>query len=187
MEGSWERIIDPFNDESGMMSCQKTGMLFTDATHGWLTGDCQGVAPGVLLYRSSDGGATWETVELPDPGPFADMEKACGSYDPYFFGNDAGHIGVRCTDFLADPVAHEYYVFSTADGGNSWTFTPYVGESLYFLSLEVGWALGAEIQHTTDGGATWTVVAEVIWSATVDFVDEQSGWGWRGWVTSWRW
>jgi photosystem II stability/assembly factor-like uncharacterized protein len=186
---TWVRLVDPYEDASGIMSCSKTGMLFTDPTHGWLTGDCHGVAPGVLLFRSSDGGVTWERVILPDPtsapGLFTDMLAACGSYNPFFFTNDLGHLAVNCMDYSQDPPTYQYYLFTTQDGGSTWISSPYPGEALYFFSTDTGWAFSDKIHRTIDGGlswtvvsnVSWTVVSDVTWSAQVDFVSEQIGWG----------
>ena len=177
---TWERLLDPYNDSSGIMTCYKSGMQFTDTTRGWMTGDCHGVAAGVWLFLSSDGGTTWERVTLPDPtnapGLFSDMLAACGSYDPSFFGNDLGHLGANCVNYTQDPPTNQYYVFTTQDGGSTWTSSTYPGKSLYFYSADTGWALAEKIHRTSDGGLTWKAISNVSWSAQVDFVSEQLGW-----------
>jgi photosystem II stability/assembly factor-like uncharacterized protein len=177
---SWTRIQDPYIDTSSIMSCSKTSMLFTDATHGWLTGDCHSVAAGVLLYKSSDAGTTWERVTLPDPtgnpGLFSNFQAACGSYNPFFFSNDLGHMSVTCAYYDQSPVTYQYFVYTTQDGGSTWTSSKYPGESLYFITASTGWAISAKIQHTTDGGATWKAISDVSWSAEMDFISEQIGW-----------
>ncbi len=177
---SWTRILDPFND-GGIQSCSKTSMLFTDATHGWLTGDCNGVMAGVLLYKSSDAGTSWQDVTLPEPasapGLFTNSNFTCGSYDPFFFSNDLGHLGVRCTDYTVTPSTISYYVYTTQDGGATWTSSIYPGEALYFVTTDTGWAIAKKFQRTTDGGLTWTTVSNVSWSAQMDFISDQIGWG----------
>lgn len=185
---TWDRLLDPYTDSSSIMSCSKTGLLFTDTTHGWLTGDCHGVAAGVQLFKSIDGGATWTPVTLPDPtnapGLFSNFEAACGSYDPFFFSNELGHLAVNCMDYSQDPPTYQYFVYTTQDGGNTWVSSPYPGEALYFFSADSGWAFSKKINSTTDGGLSWTVVSNVSWTVTsdvtmraqVDFVSEQVGW-----------
>jgi photosystem II stability/assembly factor-like uncharacterized protein len=186
---SWSRIQDPYNDTSGTMSCSKTDLLFTDATHGWLTGDCHGVAAGVQLFKSNDAGLTWETVTLPDPagspGLLSTFDAACGAYDLFFFGNDSGHLGVRCAYYDQDPMTYKYFLYTTQDGGSTWTSSTYPGETLYFFSANTGWAFSSKVQITSDGGLTWKAVSNVSWtvksdytqSAAVDFVSETIGWG----------
>jgi photosystem II stability/assembly factor-like uncharacterized protein len=178
---SWSRIQDPYNDTSSIMSCSKTSLLFTDATHGWLTGDCHGVAAGVQLFKSGDGGATWELVTLPDPtsvpGLFTTFNAACGAYDPFFFSNNLGHLSITCAKYDQNPVTYQYFVFTTQDGGSTWTSSAYPGESLYFVSSDTGWAISPKIHLTNDGGTTWTAISDVSWTAQFDFISEQIGWG----------
>ena len=177
---TWERILDPYNDTSLIMSCSKNTMLFTDPTHGWLTGDCNGVMAGVLLLKSTDAGSTWQEVTLPGPSDapnmFEDMNVACGSYNPFFFGNDLGHLSVNCANFGGQQVTHTYYIYTTQDGGSTWTSATYPGEALYFFSADTGWALASKIQLTTNGGKTWKAISNVSWTAQFDFINEQTGW-----------
>jgi photosystem II stability/assembly factor-like uncharacterized protein len=178
---TWTRIQDPYNDTSSTMSCTKTSMLFTDATHGWLLGDCHGVAAGVQLFRSSDAGVTWQPVSLPEPpdypGVFSnESQVACGAYNPFFFGNDLGHIVVNCQDYSGTQITYFYYLYTTQDGGNTWSSNTYPGENVYFFSADTGWALSKKIRKTTDGGKTWTAISDVTWNAQMDFISEQIGW-----------
>ncbi len=176
---SWSRVLDPYTD-GGIQSCVKTAMLFTDATDGWLTGDCNGVKAGVELWNTTDAGSTWKEVTLPAPAGapnlFTDMNVACGSYDPVFFGNVMGHLSVRCSNFSSTQVSYSYYIFTTQDGGSTWTGATYPGNALYFFSADTGWALAKKIQLTTDGGKTWTAISDVTWTPQMDFVSEKIGW-----------
>ncbi len=177
---TWTRLLDPYND-GGIQICTKNAMLFTDATHGWLTGDCGGVMAGVLFFRTTDAGSTWQAVTLPEPpgasGIFATGSNyACGSHDPFFFGNDLGRISVLCTNYNVDPATYSYYMYSTKDGGTTWIASIYPGQDLYFVSADTGWAIASKIQRTTDGGVTWVPISDVSWTAQFDFIDATTGW-----------
>jgi len=176
---TWQRLVDPYVD-SGIQGCRKTGMLFTDPLHGWLPGDCNGVAPGAFLYHTTDGGATWETVNLPAPAGlptlFENPAAACGIYDATFFSPQFGRAGMTCANYDTDPLSYLYYLYTTQDGGTTWTATTYPGGSLVFLNDQVGWAQNGDIFQTTDGGASWTKISLVSWQAEFDFVSEMLGW-----------
>lgn len=177
---TWQRILDPYIG-GGIQSCTKNGMLFTDTTHGWLTGDCNGVKAGALLFKTTDAGSTWQEVTLPEPasypGIFSDNAPvACGTYDAFFFGNDVGHLSVNCHDYQGTQITYSYFIYTTTDGGNNWTNSVYPGEGLYFVTADTGWALAKKIQLTTDGGKTWKPISDVTWTAQFDFVDANTGW-----------
>jgi len=176
----WQRIIDPPSNDGGIQSCYKTALLFTDAQNGWLTGDCNGVAAGVLLYRTRDGGQTWEYVSLPpppeNPGQFEDFTMACGSYSPDFQDAQNGKIAVQCINMETDLRQIDYYLYQTGDGGESWTSNLYPGGRLLFLDDQIGWSLDREIYQTQDGGAAWLRISTVSWDAQFSFLDDQLGW-----------
>jgi photosystem II stability/assembly factor-like uncharacterized protein len=176
---SWTRIIDPYID-GGIQSCSKNALMFTSATDGWLTGDCNGVKASVLLYQTNDAGSTWQEVTLPGPAGkptlFSDQNNACGSYDPFFFGGDLGILSVRCANYGGTAVTYSYYIYTTQDGGSSWNGNPYPGDALYFFTFNSGWALAPKIQMTSDGGKSWKPISNVSWDAQFDFISETTGW-----------
>jgi photosystem II stability/assembly factor-like uncharacterized protein len=176
---TWERLLDPYTD-GNIQGCSKNAMLFTDALNGWLAGDCNGVMAGVFLNRTTDGGVSWQPVDLPAPEANPDIfitdTYACGAYSPISFTFQIGKIVVRCRDFSQSPIVEQYYLYITPDGGNYWISTPFPGGYLEFLNADQGWALGQNIYQTQDGGATWTMVKTVTWNGQFSFVDEQNGW-----------
>ena len=184
---TWAPVFGPQSE--GPQSCGKTGLRFVDAQNGWLTGDCQGVAPGLFLYRSSDAGATWQPEELPPPESAADIftrqDAGCGTNSVTFFDAQTAKLAVSCLLLSTDPIESLAFVYTTTDGGESWTSSPAPSRGLSFLDPQVGWSLPLtfgfdpppfELARTTDGGATWTPMAEVDWYGQPDFVDEQTGW-----------
>lgn len=118
------------------------------------------------VYRSEDGGATWQRV------------WSVNNYlvQVYFVNEQFGWI-VGANGFMA----------RTTDGGASWQQikvpTSDQLNDVFFLNDQKGWAVGANgaIIHTTDGGTSW-LTAQVklnkfqIRLADVCFVDEKRGW-----------
>jgi photosystem II stability/assembly factor-like uncharacterized protein len=179
---TWERLLDPYNDGQ-IQICQKTGLLFLDSQVGWLTGDCGGVMSGAFLNRTTDGGITWTYIDLPAPvdQPLlydVNTWAACGSYDPHFLDPQTAVLGVHCTLYAPDSSepTFAYYLYTTQDGGATWSSQPYPGGTLLFVSPQDGWALARDIYQTADGGATWNLVNDVHWDARFNFITPQLGW-----------
>jgi hypothetical protein len=111
-------------------------IAFTDPNHG-LVG--QTVAP-VALRRTSDGGATWQTVEPAGPFLTNDLAAVPGTLDTYVStGAATGATGVS---------------YST-DGGDTWTMFPDTDATQFlaldFYNTEVGWAGGFNESETVGG------------------------------------
>ena len=123
---TWQKLLDPFNDSPGLQSCQKNSIWFSDGEHGWLTGTCNGVAPGVLLFKTTDGGSTWQKVVIPVPQgyePLFDMETGyCGSLP--MKSTEANVLIVRALCSQVDPQPESiYFEALSTDNGNSWEYT----------------------------------------------------------------
>ena len=112
---------------------------FNDRSTGWMVG-VRG-----LVYRSGDGGRTWQRQESGVTAKLSTVQ---------FVDDRIGWIGEA-----AKPA-----VLKTTDGGASWRriAIPDVDDesglsNLYFLDAQRGWALGADgvLVATTDGGETW--------------------------------
>jgi photosystem II stability/assembly factor-like uncharacterized protein len=155
-------------------------MLFIDSQEGWLPVNCNGVAPGALLYHTRDGGSTWEKVDLPAPTGlptlFENPAAACGVDDVTFFTPDYGKLSMTCANYDNEPLSYLYYLYTTRDGGATWASTIYPGGHLTFLDDQVGWAQNEDIYQTKNGGASWTKIANVSWQANFDFITETLGW-----------
>ncbi len=115
-----------------------------------------GESTGFLLgyrgvYRTDDGGASWENNWLP-------VVANRGALDISFVDKDTAYLlGSRYLE--SDPIA----LYRTVDGGKHWT--PVEGArssvlravlAIWFADAQTGWAGGAVIMKTADGGATWT-------------------------------
>ncbi|WP_410511087.1 hypothetical protein PaeBR_13310 [Paenibacillus sp. BR2-3] len=139
-----------------------TGMIFRNNTHGFAALQTAALPK---IYTTSDRGVTWR------PGqPFLVNEqlKSCDRVitgKPDFFGANSskGWMSVGCEIDKDSRIA--YHGYFTADGGDSWKFTPFKLNQLSgvnrnvpptFLNSSLGWALDDNILYQTrNKGVTW--------------------------------
>jgi photosystem II stability/assembly factor-like uncharacterized protein len=190
---SWQRVVDPSMDgtspNSLPMSCQKTGVAFQDPMNGWVTGGCNGVMPGLFLYKTSDGGINWYPVQLPNPPSaptlLTEDTNFCTTQPPSFPAPQQIYMEVQC---MTSDGQNRALLYASQDGGSTWTSQDLPGAFAVtdFLSNGVGWWLGGStrdtsepkvLMQTTDGGKTWTPqLKQMNWNGQIDFVDQNNGW-----------
>lgn len=182
--GTWQRVTDP-ESSPDIQACNKSGLLFTSSSDGWLSGDCPGLMPQLFLYRTADGGATWSPVLL----PLAEGQTASG---PEQLGDSCGVrqmvqvegtllLALHCFDFEAN--TGQPYLYRSEDG-DSWTAAalPAANGLFDFTSPLEGWYLGegeesgAALFYTDDGGQTWAQQPAPDRPGQIAFVDAQHGW-----------
>jgi photosystem II stability/assembly factor-like uncharacterized protein len=134
----------------------KGGLAFADAQRGFLSAWDSNSAP--LIYRTVDGGRTWSASRpLPDPPGFT-TRPAVGALR-------AGRVRAFGTTLLVTASGgvegrQVSYVFSSLDGGVSWSYAatlPETSGAFAFVS-ESRWlqiAPPGSSKESTDGGATW--------------------------------
>lgn len=150
----WREIeIDP--------NARFEGVQFVDSLHGW-------IAETEKLFRTVDGGATWESLALPSTSKHkARLSKLI------FINPMTGWI--MSEDYGKDREDHSSRIFRTNDGGKSWTLQFSGADitiwNMSFADDQEGWAVGfkvvqrAPIQydffavHTLDGGENWVDVS----------------------------
>ena len=136
---TWEKVVDPTNNNNvvggdrGIQSCSKNGLIFADAQNGWLTGSCNGVAAGVLLFQTHDGGKTWSNVNLPDPdnhpGIYQNFDAVCASQFPNVSAESV-QLEVACKFMnapLDQPVvllyqSHRWWNITGKERNSGWQF-----------------------------------------------------------------
>jgi len=174
---SWTRVINPYTDE-GIQGCSKTGIIFSDGSNGWLTGNCNGVAPGALLFQSGDGGATWNSILLPVPSGhgnlFTGMQYVCGIRAPFTLGTQL-YLGVECMDMSANPGTNTPFLYRAPVSGGGWISMDYPGGDIFTLDGNRIWALGKDIYRSENAGNTWTKISTVTWDGQFDFVSPTLG------------
>lgn len=188
---TWTRVVDPFSfaDDTLQMSCLKTGLGFLDAATGWVTGDCQAVAPGVFLQHTTDGGRTWAAVTLPAPEALPDaferQDGGCGTYYLVPFPPQTVLVAVSCMVYT-DSLQLYHFLYRSDDAGATWTSAPVPARDHAWLDPHTGWIIDPadpnnpealrRLYQTTDGGAKWRYINTVAWTARLNFVSAEEGW-----------
>ncbi len=153
--------------------------FFVDPNNGWsfYGSGTNGSTPPYVILRTTDGGTTWAEQ-------FRDTTT--GGYNEMQFSDiNNGWI-----------VGDNGKVIKTTDGGAHWNFVTNSGinplqrsKTVFFLDANNGWIPSktsgqeeAYIQHTTDGGATWSTQTTPLGNQggnaifSLFFVDAQNGW-----------
>ncbi len=178
---TWNTINTP-QDQNDIQSCAKTGIVFSDTNNGWLARECTGLYPAPHIMRTTDGGATWTRIEPPAPAgaPGLFNDYVCDMASPNILSTSSAIMALKCVS-TADYTTQKDYIYTTTDGGSSWTTSPLpvnfsMGEGLYFFNQLNGFAFGRKIFKTSDGGIHWTFVQEVFWDGQFSFMDADHGW-----------
>jgi photosystem II stability/assembly factor-like uncharacterized protein len=174
-----------------------TYIHMVDTNLGWGIGGLSQASDHV--FRTQDGGNTWHDVTPPQPAPAAGNAVAALGY---FKDASTGWVVYGPIDWGGVPPY--ILVWSTHDGGNSWTYGAIYSSSVYaetfrplymdFIDSHNGWVLvllGEGMMHeyvalfgTQDGGATWTDITDPLSQNDIQsfpktgmvFVDSQNGW-----------
>jgi len=151
-------------------------IFFVDDQNGWMVCEVNAYQlktkeePRAYLMKTTDGGDHWKRIEIKGFDIDSVLVRAVfSSKDRGWTFGDAGQI------------------YTTKDGGNTWTAVPsptrYLLLGGIFVDDDRGWLVGAgaTIIQTSDGGDTWSqsnipqVEKSVRFTAT-SFVDNRSGW-----------
>lgn len=171
---SWSMLFDPTDDTGGsVQGFDKTGGVFVNTEYGWLTRDFRGVTISVFLEVTSDGGTTWQNLELPPPPTDADLFTSCvcGMYDPSLVNTAVGSARLSCSCYLDDLLINKNYLYRTIDGGESWEIHSMPSGEMHFISGQTYYATGREIYRTSDSGDFWDLIKTVNWDGQFSFVD----------------
>ena len=195
---TWAQVYSSPGPIPGFLS--STVPAFTDASTGYF-----GLGNGFVI-KTTDGGATWAQISSGIGESILDMDRfADGSLiavgengtvlrstgtvpwileEPFTMAHLTAVQVIGPQEVVA--VDETARVYSSADGGDTWTAavaTPagLDAEDLHFSSLLDGWVAGfgfagAAVFHTADGGDTWTSVPDFMGAyVAVDF-EGANGW-----------
>lgn len=165
-------------------------IVFISPTQGWLVGSVailrqDGGTNPLRIYRTQDGGVTWQPQELPLT---SSQVSSVDLVSPTFF-----HGGVEgiIPAFVATSNGGILALYTTQDGGASWSVaSPAVPRGVSFININFvdrqhGWVSSDRLYRTEDGGQHWTAFplpeeasSESFWQ--MDFVSETLGWAVSG-------
>jgi photosystem II stability/assembly factor-like uncharacterized protein len=121
---------------------------FLDADTGLIVGGDTAVDSPGEIWRSTDGGTTWNTIPLPAGEWYFKAITFTTPLVGYVCGYEAG--------------SGDGIILITADAGLTWTITtatsPFAFSDVRFVDTQLGYAcdLGSNIIRTVDGGLSWT-------------------------------
>ncbi|HEY1343253.1 MAG TPA: YCF48-related protein [Bryobacteraceae bacterium] len=123
------------------LDCELEAIHFPTAEIGYAVASAHGVNQMFVLFRTSDGGATWQVTAVPASERGRDI----------FFTTPK-------TGFVRVGEADTGRLYRTDDGGDTWKG---VGASpgfhIRFTDQAVGWSFHyGKLSFTTDGGTRWT-------------------------------
>lgn len=164
-----------------------TGLVFANPENGWVTWQTTGAyAPAPPAYAAtSDGGVNWDMRELPPPVDAPKLFETfdyCEPFQPHLFSDKSIRILMGCFDLYDPPHAFRSYLYSSEDGGSTWSSLPLPEkvlasrDTLFFFDKDNALLLGRDIYRSTDGGQSWKYVKSVTWDGQFTFVDPQTGW-----------
>jgi photosystem II stability/assembly factor-like uncharacterized protein len=164
------------------ISCGKTGMAFSTAQVGWITGDCP---VGYQVLVSRDGGAHWVPVQLPLPS--SACSDGCSAFQPQFAGDttvlEIGSYPAAAILLVSTDAGESWQTEAMPSGAGPYPRVQFFG-SADGLAVSAGsqGVIGPDIYATADGGLSWTAVPEGRQfgssGAEFDFVGPQVGFAW---------
>jgi len=157
----------------------KSGLAALNMQTAWVYGVIY--APGtVYLYRTEDGGTSWNEQSLPLPQGAENAELAELSVEKIaFIPPNFGFLTMRLT---SENINLAVYVSS--DSGNTWSLTPTLipgaGSADFLSANEAVIYNGSQFYVTRDAARTWSIIPpDILFGesfAGMDFVNVSSGW-----------
>ncbi|MDQ7093266.1 hypothetical protein REC12_06660 [Desulfosporosinus sp. PR] len=163
---------------------------FPDPKIGWLVGR---IDPSIqLLYRTQDGGLTWQRQKLKLPVGYESGELSVGD-SPVFFSANEGLLSAIYVPKNGQGNSVTI-LYATKDGGQTWqSRTPLQFQGIVdFADACHGWnwqwntSASKELYHTSDGGKTWLGIEpdrnlkhfldQGLDVTQLDFINDKTGW-----------
>ncbi len=172
----------------GQISDDYTGMVFRDSLEGLRTlqtTGCGYINDPPNYDVTTDGGANWESRQLPPPSDAADLFSEyinCETYQPVLIGRQGIRMLMGCTDGSDPAKQFVSYFYTSQDGSATWQTIRLPdkvqagGDQLLYFGLNNAWLLGRDMYQSASDGQTWEYVKTVGWDGQFSFSDPQYGW-----------
>lgn len=184
---SWVKIATAGTSPGAMpLNSDKQGLSFLNAATGWLTSYGAASQP-VQLYKTVDGGQTWQRQLLQLPAHIA--PNPVSILAPIFFNASDGILPVLYYNSGNDGG---FDIYVTHDGGAHWQSTTpqtaniyasgtieQTSETIDFIDANHGWivdANGTTLYATSDGGQRWSTHVKFNTISSVSFVSTSTAW-----------
>lgn len=176
---TWTQVFahEPGVDTSLPLRGIKSGMTFRDKLYGWI-GGAQPQDLYVWLFKTEDGGHSWQKVDLVLPASSPNIMTSVGRL--HFFNATEGVLPM---DVFTTDTGNYKAFYTTADGGQTWNITSWVqnGGAYDFVNVQNGWVWdGTKLYVTLDGAMNWTPLTVSFPTGesltALDFVDSNTGW-----------
>lgn len=175
---TWQTLISPQNDASGTQGCYKNALTFVSPQNGWMAVDCHGVVPVPYIFKSNDGGVSWQSIQFPAPASLPDIfdKGYCGPTNPIPFTATSGDLVLDCVQYTDNVSTPHPFLYETTDAGATWKTYPYPGGTLQFVGGSTAFALSRNILRSDDAGHTWKLMGNVNWEGQFSFIDVNTVW-----------
>lgn len=152
----WTKVTSSFDKKHSIPSASQSGIIFNDNLQGWLT--TQTPQTGYIgLYRTLDGGTTWNLQPIEVPKEYSDIEF--GTYPPVFFTKNDAILLTSSYFAKTDNESKEQLVYVTHDGGNTWKQMKEKEDSIF------QWSFATE--SSKNANKAWTIIYNgIIWNST---------------------
>lgn len=180
---TWEQTYtnDPNSqdaDDSLPLGGIKSDLVPLDKNTAWVSGVVY--APGeVYLYRTEDGGRTWDQVSVELPDGAGNFELGIDEDQMQFVSAEDGFFVLRMAGETTQSA-----IYVTRDGGDTWSLTPAIpdgaGETNFLSAEEIVIYNGEQFHVTRDAARTWVSVSpDIVFGesfANMEFVSPNAGW-----------